>query len=409
MKKHLAFICLCLTFFASTPTASAETAQVRLPASRFYDSLYNLADVLVPGQEGIGTVTALWTANPFVDVKLVDEYGKFVSFEIASGSISDLAADGHAYMFENTKSIQSTISAAQQNAIVLQIVNTAISGLAGGSDYAPAKNSNWQVYLTPYGASASNRQSNSYGGNMGVNGGINYIFNEKFTLGVYFDLGASRTSADLFDSETNSDYGALGLSASYRLTPYWYVRGSLGGAWTSSQQDYIIDSFSGDTSYNTSAFMAELATGYVFKINDNHAITPEVGLSYLYMHTNAYDMNVPDYPIYNMSYDAVSHDALYGTLSLRWDGMFNITDETIFTPHVKVGVRQNLSGHELTADLRIFGEKFTSKSTSDMTTAIVNAGFGIKKGNFSVNVDYNGEYGHEQTSHGGSINFIYEF
>ncbi len=310
-------------------------------------------------------------------------------------------------MDENPNSIVNSANSA--NSVNMNTKENYSVGITFGSSYLPESKNPWRISLTPYGSNTNYHSNDASGYNFGVTGLLNYAFNDQFSMGFHFDLGKANDKSDLFDMDTDSVNSAFGLHAIYRFLPELYTRASLTAIWSQHDRDYQTGGFVGSTDYNGSAFLADLGLGYVYKINDKNSITPEISLSYVYIHTSSYDMNFKDFPLYDMSFDSVSFDTLYGNISLRWDGKYNINEKVLFTPSIKLGIRQNLTNNKIESSMNFLETDFNSRSAIDQTTGIVNAGLGLKSGNFSVNAEYFGDFGKSQNTHGGRLVFSFDF
>ncbi len=288
--------------------------------------------------------------------------------------------------------------------------------LGGGSsllpDFDDRDNSQWTAFLVPHGNTVSNTESDFHGNTIGLFGGITRHFTEKFSLGVHLDLSSSRLYGDYMDIDSDSLTFSAGVHAAYMFSPEWYVRAHITAAFDDNDIKLSLheeSSLSASTSYASSAIFADITTGYIFKINENHAIIPEIGLSWLHIYSQGYDLLWQD-PAYNMFYDATTYAALYGTAMLHYNGYFPLDDSN---GRIKIsaglGVRHNFSGAKLESHLRFSGEDFTTQSTEDITSVLATAGIEWKKDNFSVSLNYNGSYGATQNSHGGMVQFRLDF
>ncbi len=301
-------------------------------------------------------------------------------------------------------------SPTEERALVEQFVSKFVDEVFGSPQVA----SGWSVFLTPYGNFSSSTNGSSHGNTYGLSGGLTHIFNEKFSLGMHFDLGSSQNYADSLSTESRTLTGSLGLNANYKFTPEWYVGASFTASFSNTYNDYATTSslgwHSANNNHGGSSLAIGLNTGYIIQLNENHALIPEIGLSYVYSHTDANDIEWDNGGSFlNMYNDATSYDALYGNISVRWLGTFEMDENTVFKPFVSVGLRQNLSGHPMESSMVYAGTRYNNEATPDMTTFITTVGMEWVWNNFSVNLNYNGAYGAEKVNHGGGVTFGWSF
>ncbi len=265
----------------------------------------------------------------------------------------------------------------------------------------------WTAFAKTYGSYTDNSKYDYDSGTYGISGGVTHNFNEKFALGGHLDFNAS--NADSKNLESDSYSFALGAHSYYFVNPNWYVRGNATFAFGSNEVEYNINSGKAEDTFSAFALFAGLHTGYAFEINKNNLIIPEIGLSYLYSHNNAYDLHFSHgYSMYDMDFDTNSYSNLYADFNLTWQANYAVGN-SVLSPSLGAGIRQNLTGSDIDSSFDMFGTNFETQVSSDDTTFLANAGLQWTKKNFTVSADYEGEFGSEQTSHTGSLNFTYKF
>ncbi len=296
------------------------------------------------------------------------------------------------------------------NNIVLQE-----QGVSGGSNMMQALNTTqhtpWSVFLAPHGGTTSNNNIDFHGNTAGVFGGVTYNFNESFAMGVHMDISASKFDGDHMNMQAHSLALSAGVHASYIITPEWYAQASFTSSFADNNVSLREDGFSdlsADARYASNALLADVSTGYMIKLGENHIITPEIGASWLNIYTQAYDLIWQD-QTYNMHVEDNIYNAFYATAMLNYDGLFDLGEQGSVKLSAGIGVRQNLSGFDLESKLRFVGEKFTTRSTEDPTTILANAGVSWQKDNFSVALNYTGAYGNTQNNHGGMLELKFDF
>ncbi len=296
-----------------------------------------------------------------------------------------------------------------------QVVNITISGSGTGSPYedsamANANPSQWSVHVSPYGSHSSRHDSNGHSNNFGIAGGISKQINESLSLGAHFDLGYTDSHSTSLDTNSDIFSASFGINGTYNITPAWYVSASLTGTINQTDSDYSSSIFKASNSNSGSAFSASLSTGYMWKINDNNVLAPQIGLNYIYTYTSDYDIKWNNggsfYNIYN---DAVNYSALYGTIGLRWLGIYELNEFSKLSPFVSVGIQQNLTGNPIKSTTTTFGTRYSAETTPNRTTVNASVGLTYDYKNFSLKLDYDSSYGEEENKHGGAITFSYKF
>ncbi len=233
---------------------------------------------------------------------------------------------------------------------------------------------------------------------------------ERFSLGAHFDIGYTDSYSNNLSTDSNTLFASFGVNGSYNITPEWYVNTSLTGTINQVDSDYQSSIYHASENNSGSAFSASLSTGYMWKINENNVIAPQIGVNYVYTHTGAYDIEWNNggsfYNIYN---DATNYSALYGTVGLRWLGSYKISEVSTFSPFVSVGIQQNLTGNPIKSTTTTFGTRYSAETSPNYTTVNTTVGVTWNYNDFAVKLDYNGSFGEEENSHGGALTFSYSF
>ncbi len=277
------------------------------------------------------------------------------------------------------------------------------TGIATGSANAQSQ---WITFGNLYGAFTDNSKYDIDSDSYGVTAGLSYNFTEQLLAGVHFDFNTTNSEGNTFTNDLDSF--AFGLHANYFINNNWYVGANATYAFGTSELSSSQSVGSASDEYSVNAFFAGLSTGYVFEINENNLIIPEIGLSYLYTNAEAYNLNYPQNTLYNLAVDSNSYSALYADLNLKWQGKYELSKGTI-TPSVNVGIRQNLTGSDIESTFELLSSRFKTEASTDSTTFLTNAGIEWNYNDFSVSVNYDGNFGSEQQSHKASLNFEYKF
>ncbi len=279
---------------------------------------------------------------------------------------------------------------------------------ASGPDARPDKNG-WSGFLTPYFSYVDNSDLDYNATIVGFMAGATRRFTKQFSAGAHVGFSHADVSADLADQNGDTLTGLLGLHAVYTLTPEWYVRGQLTGFLSRASNDWKsglpVYPLYTDADVDSRGVYASLATGYDWRINESNIITPEIGLSWLWSHQDAYSLNWEDrfgnrLPGYDLNYKAEDYTALYGTAMVRWQGAFALGD-SVFRPSLGLGLRQTLTDNDIKSRLTTNGSSFSTRVSEDDTTALAEAGLAWQRGNTTLGFTYTGDYGSDQRVHAG--------
>ncbi len=277
------------------------------------------------------------------------------------------------------------------------------TGLSAGSSVINP----WTIFANAYGSYTDNNEYDYNSSSYGFTGGLTHNFSEQFALGGHFNVNIANSDSDNFDSDSTSF--AFGAHAQYFINPNWYVNASASFAFGDSEVEYRQPIGTAKDTFSSFSVFTTLASGYVFEINKNNIIVPEIGLSYLHAENDDYHLDFgAGNEMYNFNLHNTSYDNLYADFSLTWQGNYNL-GSSFLSPSVGVGVRQNLTGSDIDASYDLFNNRYETQVSSDDTTFLVDAGLEWTKNNFSISAKYEGELGSEQQSHSGSVNFKYMF
>ena len=68
--------------------------------------------------------------------------------------------------------------------------------------------------------------------------------------------------------------------------------------------------------YNSYSLYVAMST-YIWQINENNSISPELGLSCHYSGSDEINFNFAGYSVYNMEIEGLSYHALYATAAIN--------------------------------------------------------------------------------------------
>ncbi len=267
----------------------------------------------------------------------------------------------------------------------------------------------WSFAFNPFVLFTNNNGYDYKGTDYGATFAGTYTFNNDFSLGGHFDVRGSNNYADIFDMYTMNTNIALGAHGTYYIIPTWYVNGLVSGYISISNNDYVLNNnekYTTDSDNTSGGAILTLNTGYEWELVENHSLTPELGLSYLNMNTGAYDILWDEpYSMYNMEYEADSHNALFANIKLHWKSEWSIYNEGSLMLHANVGLNQNIVGKKIKNMLTTLGQDFVTNSTVDTTNYTANIALEFFRDDSGISFGYNGDYSKNHTHHEGDISF----
>ncbi len=281
--------------------------------------------------------------------------------------------------------------------------------VAGNAPYAPSYNEDkWQLYLDAFAGYTGNSDFNTGTHEKGMTLGAERLISDKLSVG--FAMGFTDSVTDGANGLlTDSTALTVATNADYYINDNWYVGGKMAFSTSENDMDYMISpTLYAKDDYKSHAFYLALNTGYIYEINQNNVIIPEVGLSYLYSKANDINVDFLADDTYDMFIKNDSFSALYASLMVTWQGQYDLARGTL-TPTAGIGIRQNLTGADFDSSVQTLGTSFDAVVSEDDTTFLANVGIEWKNGAFSVGVSYDGEYGSNQKSHSGNVRFKLEF
>ncbi len=308
-------------------------------------------------------------------------------------------------------SVHNATSNIEKKIFTTSVLQNSVSSGSNPNDSslnAGSANGQWSMFMDVYGSYTDNSKYDFDASSMGVTAGLNYAFNPQFTLGMHLDLSASKLDSD-HRIENESTAFAFGLHANYFVNPNWYVNGQITGSFGSHEMDYKPEAtFKDSADFDSFALSTALRTGYIFDINENSSVIPEIGLTYVHADIDNYNFAFAAEPLYDMSVHSTDFSALYGTAKVTWQGEYEVGSGTL-APSVGVGVRQNLTGNDIDGSVYSLGQVFDATTSEDSTALTTTAGLEWAMENFSVGVFYDGAYGGDQQHHKGLLKMTYKF
>ncbi len=373
---------------------------------------YAVAD-MVDGNYGQGTVASATAEVPWLRARLTGTNWKDQKLSLHHNVTAktnpgqNVSRQGVALVAHQMFSLTDALGVQQSPSPAPGHITT-----ASGPDLGPDSRSDdngWSGFLTPYFSYVDNSDLDYNATIVGFMAGATRRFTERFSAGAHVGFSHTDVSADLADQNGDTLTGLLGLHALYKLTPEWYVRGQLTGFlsrasndWKSGLSAYPLYA---DADVDSRGVYASLNTGYAWRINASNTLTPELGLSWLWSHQDAYSLKWKDrlgnrLSCYDLDYKAEDYTALYGTAMVRWQGAFALGD-SVLRPSLGLGLRQTLTDNDVKSRLTTNGSSFSTRVSEDDTTALAEAGLSWQRGNTTLGFTYTGDYGSDQRVHAG--------
>ncbi len=377
----------------TSPTAITGKIQNAVAEVPFLTANLNNSDIANPKVSLNANINAD-TVSPTVLAKLsVDKMHNKIT-KIASRKINKMI---ERRMAKNLKQVSE--KAYEQGVIVAGDMLTS----------APSYQENtWAIYLDAYAGYTGNSEYNFGTHTKGITFGGEKAISDKLSVGLALDFSDSATDGKDSLVADSKDI-TLAANADYFINPNWYVSGTMALSFGESDMDYMLSpSLYAKDDFNSQAYYLSLNTGYVYEINENNIIVPEVGLSYLNTQNDDIALDFASSDLYDLHINNESFSALYANLMLTWQGQYD-TKLGVLRPSAGLGIRQNLTGSGIDSSVMLTGTSFDTVVTEDDTTFITNLGLEWQKGAFSMGISYEGGYGSEQTSHSGNVKFRYEF
>ncbi len=394
------------------------TAEQGFVAGQYYEVAHMTADHAKFFTEVYGTIAQVTTDSPFYTAEAVGLGGKTPKVRlVAEGSVITESAETVASRaVGNVHTMINNVAGNVQKSTIIQpalggidsaSLENSEQGLSAGSHMGSEKK--WAIFMTPYGSYTNNNEYDYTASAMGVTAGASYMFSPKFTLGFHLDFNYSNINGDNGLDNDGTSF-AYGLHGNYFVNDNWYFAGQITGSHTSNDADYDPTSaLHASDEYSSSAFYTALSSGCVLNLNKTNLLIPEIGLSYLSVHTGGYSFAFPTSAGNNLDIDSSNYDALYLNAKLTWQGNYQLAS-AVLSPSLGIGLRQNLTGSDIETNVAIgSGASFESTASEDDTTFTTTAGLEWRNDSFTLGAYYDGAYGSQQQYHSGSLKFVYKF
>ncbi len=266
----------------------------------------------------------------------------------------------------------------------------------------------WNIALSPYIDYTNNDEYSYSGNNYGVAFTGTYLLNNTLSLGGHFSARGAHYSANLMNMTTSEASSALGFHATYSILPNFYVSNQTTGIWSTIDTDYSLQIGSTSTQNTSLSWNTDFTTGYKMPVSKANTFTPELGLSYVGMRINPYDILWNDQlSVYNLENVHSTYNGLLAKLKLNWKTEWELENKSNIALTIGAAVHQNILASDIVSSQDLYDVTYTSKSAVESTKFTLDTSLNFNEANGGFSLIYNGQYSNAAITHGGSI--VYRF
>lgn len=231
----------------------------------------------------------------------------------------------------------------------------------------------------------------------GISAGIDGTINNDIMVGIGYAFGRSDVNAQTRDTDIDSH--SVFLYGQYKPGA-WYANATLNYT-TSKYEESGISIVPVDSEYRANTFGANVATGYDFA----SGITPELGLRYMHVRTNAYTNSL------GMNVDANSTDFLTGMIGARYGFDIMAGDAFLIRPELSAAAKYDMLSDENTATVALPGVNAYTLDGERLNRfgGEFGAGLTMSYYGFDLSLTYSIDVRKDYTSQTGMAKFRYNF
>ncbi|MFQ6739597.1 MAG: autotransporter domain-containing protein, partial [Alphaproteobacteria bacterium] len=231
----------------------------------------------------------------------------------------------------------------------------------------------------------------------GISAGIDGTINNDIMVGIGYAFGRSDVNAQTRDTDIDSH--SVFLYGQYKPGA-WYANATLNYT-TSKYEESGISIVPVDSEYRANTFGANVATGYDFA----SGITPELGLRYMHVRTNAYTNSL------GMNVDANSTDFLTGIVGARYGFDIMAGDAFLIRPELSAAAKYDMLSDENTATVALPGVNAYTLDGGRLNRfgGEFGAGLTMSYYGFDLSLTYSIDVRKDYTSQTGMAKFRYNF
>ncbi|WP_319410679.1 autotransporter outer membrane beta-barrel domain-containing protein [uncultured Cohaesibacter sp.] len=241
-------------------------------------------------------------------------------------------------------------------------------------------------------------------------------FDSAITERIFAGIALSYTATDVNmkdfregDSVDSDSYQAT-LYGSYEFAEDWLLGGKFSYARheMDSSRNTVTSTAYGSYGVNQFGVQADISRSFAF--SNGLTLLPKVGLSYINLQQEAYSETGSALAL---SYDSLSSDQFYSSVSLEVSKSFDLGEKALITPNVAVGWNHNYltDGTDMVARFVGGGGDFTSPGQAlEEDSLSLNAGLSINYDrNLTIDVDATGAFAPNYNEYGAKARLTYSF
>lgn len=225
---------------------------------------------------------------------------------------------------------------------------------------------------------------------------------DAFTVGAGFAY--ADTEVDGFLRKTDVENMTAFLYGEYKPSN-WFVNGIVSYAWANYEEAKSVAGIGVDAEYDADTFGVQLMTGLDLAVA-NFSVTPEVGLRYFHIGTDAYTDTA------GTSVGDSDEDVLTGVLGARLSTAIEMSKAVRFVPEARVAMTYDFVDADNSSFVTLANGSSYSVEGETLDRFGVEAGVGVKAemgDNFEMSLSYEGAWRGDYENHAGILNAKYKF
>ena len=241
-------------------------------------------------------------------------------------------------------------------------------------------------------SSTAHVDADTYGITIGADGRVN----DRLTVGAGFAYTDTDAQAGTHDIEVDSysvfAYGEYAVDN-------WFVNGTFSVMRGNYTEEKTPAGVKLKAKYDTSVISANATAGYHF----DNGITPEFGLSYVFTHQQDYNDGVQEV-------DAEDTNLVTARIGAKYETAVEDGSWTL-KPSLRLGASYDLVSDDSTSQVRVIGGGDYRLVAAHQERAALDTGVGLEAlfGDWSVALNYTGEFRQDYDAHTGAVKVKYHF
>lgn len=225
---------------------------------------------------------------------------------------------------------------------------------------------------------------------------------DAITVGAGFAY--ADTEVDGFLRKTDVESMTAFLYGEYKPSN-WFVNGIVSYAWANYEEAKSVAGIGVDAEYDADTFGVQLMTGLDLAVA-NFSVTPEVGLRYFHIGTDAYTDTA------GTSVGDSDEDVLTGVLGARLSTAIETSKAVRFVPEARVAMTYDFVDADNSSFVTLANGSSYSVEGETLDRFGVEAGVGVKAemgDHFEMSLSYEGAWRGDYENHAGILNAKYKF